>query len=55
MTDEQRPGWLETLWNTNPRIAAEAEKELSMLYEFKEHALKTVEFINQIKSTYGEK
>lgn len=28
MTDEQRPGWLETLWNVNPSIAEQAENYL---------------------------
>ena len=33
MTEEQKPGWLQTLWNVNPRLAEEAEKELITLSE----------------------
>ena len=33
MTEEQKPGWLQTLWNVNSRIAEEAEKELTTLSE----------------------
>ena len=49
MTDQQRPGWLQTLWNVNPRIAAEAETELNILYEIKAKALETVEFIKTLE------
>lgn len=33
MEDFVKPGWLETLWNINPRIAEQAEKELITLYD----------------------
>lgn len=49
MDEEDKPGWLQTLWNVNPRLAEEAERELTMLYAIKKSALETAEFIKTLK------
>lgn len=54
MSADEYPGWLETLWNVNPRIAAEAEAELIILYAIKKTALELTQFINKIKNDYAE-
>ena len=49
MKDQQRPAWLQTLWNVNPRLAAEAETELTLLYDIKAKAVEMANFIKTLK------
>lgn len=38
MEKSEMPGWLETLWNVNQRLAKEAEEELDRLYKVERSA-----------------
>ncbi len=47
MERSEMPGWLETLWNVNQRIAQEAETELERLYNVEKSAKELLSLIEQ--------